>query len=179
MIIAAWLVAARVEVFNTTPRTDVSAAFNTSTVNTRRRASTAVTDPLKVDRTTRYSTRSAGRQEGFNVGSPGDVNGDGNPDLLVASFKQWSGGPMNILFLKNDNSVLSSKALSRNGWSCAGLGDLDGDTIPDVAIGSIYDDGNKGAAYILFLRADGSTKSERTIRFGSNGFTSTQAGGGR
>ena len=55
-------------------------------------------------------------------------------------------------------------------FSCAALGDVDGDGVPDVAIGAPYDDDdaagagdiNNGAVYIMFMNRDGSIKGYAT-----------------
>ncbi|MCH8852576.1 MAG: FG-GAP repeat protein, partial [Planctomycetes bacterium] len=52
------------------------------------------------------------------------------------------------------------------GSSVASLGDLDGDGVGDLAVGARLDaDGgiNRGAVWILFLRADGTVKSHQKI----------------
>lgn len=51
------------------------------------------------------------------------------------------------------------------GTSVAALGDLDGDGLPDVAVGAHLDDdvANHGAVWILFLNADGTVKAEQKI----------------
>ena len=60
------------------------------------------------------------------------------------------------------------------GSSCAGLGDLDGDGIGDLLVGAHRDDDgvvDAGAAYVLFLNADGTVRSEQKISDGQGGFT--------
>jgi hypothetical protein len=52
------------------------------------------------------------------------------------------------------------------GAACAPLGDLDGDGIPDIAVGSLNDnDGGspQGAVWILFLNANGTVKAKQKI----------------
>ncbi len=59
------------------------------------------------------------------------------------------------------------------GNAVASLGDLDGDGVVDIAVGSHEYTGilgtAHGALYILFLNSDGSVKSERPIADGRNG----------
>ena len=60
------------------------------------------------------------------------------------------------------------------GSSVATLGDLDGDGVPDVAVGaSLDDDGGSqhGAVWILFLNADGIVKSHQKISQTQGNFT--------
>ena len=54
------------------------------------------------------------------------------------------------------------------GWSSAGLGDLDGDGVPDLAVGAPGDEA--GAVWILFLQPDGSVKAHTKISETSGGF---------
>ncbi len=52
------------------------------------------------------------------------------------------------------------------GASVANIGDLDGDGIQDIAVGtysSNYEETNDGIIYILFLNEDGMTKSYQKI----------------
>jgi len=54
------------------------------------------------------------------------------------------------------------------GASVAGIGDLDGDSVPDLAVGvrgDNLDERSRGAVWVLFLRPDGSV--ERSHRIGS------------
>ena len=60
------------------------------------------------------------------------------------------------------------------GSSVAHLGDLDGDGINDLAVGSYKDDdggADRGAVYVLFLNADGTVKAEQKISDTLGGFT--------
>jgi hypothetical protein len=54
------------------------------------------------------------------------------------------------------------------GWSTAWLGDLDGDGVGDLAVGSIKD---WGAVWILFMQSDGSVKDHMKISEGEGNFT--------
>ena len=60
------------------------------------------------------------------------------------------------------------------GASVASLGDLDGDGIDDLAVGTWFDDDggfNHGAVWILFLNTDGTVKSHQKISDTQGGFT--------
>ncbi len=62
----------------------------------------------------------------------------------------------------------------RFGISATALGDLDGDGVGDLAVGSWYDDDgglDRGALWILFLNTDGTVKSHRKISDTEGGFT--------
>lgn len=62
------------------------------------------------------------------------------------------------------------------GSASASLGDLDGDGVPDLAVGTPgSDDGGvgRGAVWVLFLNADGTVKREQKISDTAGGFTGT------
>ena len=62
------------------------------------------------------------------------------------------------------------------GTAVASIGDIDGDGINDVAIGSPGDDdggSGRGAVYVLFLNADGTVKAEQKISDLAGGLTTT------
>jgi hypothetical protein len=121
---------------------------------------------------------------GRYVATLGDVDGDGVTDLAVSSALDDDGGidrgAVYILFLNVDGTVKGEQKISDTqggfngtlddndqfGVSVAGLGDLDGDGVPDLAVGA-YQDGDggpvRGAAYVLFLNADGTVKGEQKI----------------
>lgn len=127
---------------------------------------------------------------GFALANIGDLDGDGIDELAVGSPKDNAGGYRKgsvwILFLKRDGKVRTFNKISDKdfvyglqsgdefGSAIAGLGDLDGDGVPDMAIGSILDDGalkNQGAVWINFLDPDGSVKAKTKINDISGGFT--------
>lgn len=82
-------------------------------------------------------------------------------DSFIKICHGTSGFPTGVL----DNSDLF-------GASVAGIGDLDGDGIEDVAVGAQWDDDggtDRGAVYILFLNIDGSVKDTTKISNNKNG----------
>jgi hypothetical protein len=109
---------------------------------------------------------------GHSVAAPGDVNGDGIPDLAVGAIYDDDGGNNQgavwMLLLAWNGSVQSVVKISETsggfggvldvndsfGASVAGLGDLDGDGVGDLAVGAVLDDdggSEQGAVWILFL----------------------------
>ncbi len=127
---------------------------------------------------------------GFALANLGDVNADGVIDLAVGCPKDDDGGVRKgavwILFMKPDGKVKGFKKISdvgggyglqpgnEFGSAIAGLGDLDGDGIPDMAVGSILDDGglkDQGAVWINFLKLDGGVRSKLKINDLSGNFT--------
>ena len=117
----------------------------------------------------------------------GDLDGDGIPDL-AASGPGWDGagsrqGGLWIFFLKRDGSVArevelgSSKTLqeagvrrgSGIGASLANLGDLDGDGMPELAIGQ---DEDRRSVWIASIGSNGTAQRARRIDRRRDGFAS-------
>ncbi|MCC6547514.1 FG-GAP repeat protein [Candidatus Sumerlaeota bacterium] len=91
---------------------------------------------------------------GRSVGALGDVNGDGLADLIVGAYKatvsaRTDSGEAYVVFGKATNSTVSLNALGPGGYriqgaaaydqtglQVAGAGDVDGNGIPDMLIGS-------------------------------------------
>ena len=132
---------------------------------------------------------------GSSVASLGDLDGDGVGDLAVGVVGDGDGGPLRgavwVLFLNTDGTVKSHQKISDTqggftgvlddsdffGGSVARLGDLDGDSVVDLAVGAAGDDdgggppqSNRGAVWILFLNTDGTVKSHQKISSTQGGF---------
>ncbi len=129
---------------------------------------------------------------GIATAALGDLDGDSVTDLAVGAIWDDDGGTNRgavwILFLNIDGTVKAEQKISDieggftgtldNGdWfgdSLASLGDLDGDGVSDLAVGSRRDgDGgtDRGAVWILFLNSDGTVKSHQKISSTQGGFT--------
>jgi hypothetical protein len=138
---------------------------------------------------------------GFSTANIGDLDNDGVVDIAVgarldddASTGENEGvdrGAVWILFLESDGTVKSHAKISDYwgspggsigflsdgdwfGWSCAGLGDVNGDGIEDIAVGATRtDDGgpDRGAVWVLHLATDGTVKSRQKISNTAGGFT--------
>ncbi|MCP4960910.1 MAG: hypothetical protein GY925_16795, partial [Actinomycetia bacterium] len=127
-----------------------------------------------------------------SVAGVGDLDGDGTVDIAVGAYQDDDGGSgrgaVYVLFLNADGTVKAEQKISSTtggltgpldnsdyfGISVAGVGDLDGDGIADIAVGASYDDDGgsaRGAVYVLFLNADGTVKAEQKISSTTGGFT--------
>jgi predicted outer membrane repeat protein len=124
----------------------------------------------------------AGGSFGSACAPLGDLDGDGNPDLAVGRSGNNS---VYILFLAADGSVESSVRIANGsgglpaatvgsgfGISVALLGDLDGDGLPELAVGAF----NENAVYLLFLNADGTVRRNVRIADGSGGLPAATTG---
>lgn len=128
---------------------------------------------------------------GTAVASLGDLDGDGVTDLAVGAERDDDGGADRgavwILLMNTDGTVKAEQKISdteggfggaldntdRFGNSLAGLGDLDGDSIPDLAVGAFGDDdggSGRGAVWVLLLNADGTVKADQKISDTAGGF---------
>ena len=123
---------------------------------------------------------------GWGLAALGDINGDGVTDLAVGTpFDDDGGidvGAVYVLFLETNGNVKDAQKVSalygnlnafytldaadQFGISEAGLGDIDGDSVGDLAVGAFYDDDSgsgAGAVYVLFLETNGNVKAAQKL----------------
>ena len=128
---------------------------------------------------------------GIAVASVGDLNGDGNEELAVGAAGDDDGGGSNgavwILFLNDSGQVTSQQKISDTagnfsaplagslfGIALSPIGDLDGDSVPDLVVGGAFDEEivglETGAVWVLFLNANGTVKSHQKINESQGSF---------
>jgi hypothetical protein len=117
---------------------------------------------------------------GSSLALLGDLDGDGNPELAAGVFGE---NAVYVLFLNTDGTVrrhvriadgsgglpAATTGATHFGASCAAVGDLDGNGVPELAVGANVDDTgfpDAGALYVLFLNPDGTVGSFEKIAHG-------------
>lgn len=132
---------------------------------------------------------STGERFGRACTGLGDIDGDGVPDIAVGSRSDQDGGTdAGAVYIVLMNRDLTPKAATKLGaasggipkgsinagdmfgYGVAGVGDLDGDGIPDLAItapgaepAGLPTTANRGALFIALLNADGTARAVERI----------------
>ncbi|MBE9098312.1 hypothetical protein [Vacuolonema iberomarrocanum] len=130
---------------------------------------------------------------GRSVSGAGDINGDGFDDLIIGAFTadpngnglagesyvvfgrdQGLAASLNLADLDGRNGFVINgiNGYDRSGWSVSGAGDINGDGLDDLIIGSqgfgLY---SSGQSYVVFGRDQGFAASVNLADLdGSNGF---------
>ena len=118
---------------------------------------------------------SNGDSFGESIANIGDLNGDGVSDIAVGAVgddtRGNNRGAIHIMFMNSngtvsdtieiDDDTTNGPVLSNGdsfGSSITNIGDLNGDGVSDIAVGTIGDDTgntNSGAIHIMFMNSDG------------------------
>lgn len=130
----------------------------------------------------------------YSISSIGDLDQDGVTDIAIGAPGDDDGGTNRgaawIAFLNSNGTVKSQQKISDTagnfsgtlndgdsfGVSITAIGDLDNDSIQDIAVGAMYDqDGGtaRGAVWILFLNSNGTVKAHQKISDTIGLFTGT------
>lgn len=124
---------------------------------------------------------------GRSVTLLGDLDGDGTRELAVGSPFAAQMGEVWILHLNTDGTVAAQSRITEAvggfggdldfgdnfGWTVGYTGDLDGDGVGDLSVSTPGDDDggvDRGALWILFLKADGTVKAHQKISATAGGF---------
>lgn len=132
---------------------------------------------------------SSGSDFGIALASIGDLDGDGVEDLAVGASTRLGVGSVWILFLDAAGTVRDEQEItvgvggfggtldtrSEFGAAVARLPDLDGDGLPELAVGA-PGSGSLGSTWILFLEADGTVRSEVELAAGADGLAGIPSG---
>jgi hypothetical protein len=90
---------------------------------------------------------------GVSVSGLGDVNGDGYADFLAGSIDNVSQNGLAHLFSGKDGSVLwymsGENGYDHFGVALSSVGDVNGDSIPDFAVGAPYMNTRTGRVYVF------------------------------
>jgi hypothetical protein len=141
-------------------------------------------------------------QSGISVSSAGDVNGDGLADVIVGARgddpngNSYSGASF-VVFGKTDGSAVELSAIEENsnaggfvingvtagdqsGISVSSAGDVNGDGLADLIVGSFFYDmmngGYSGASFVVFGKTDGSAVELSAVEAGAGGFVINSVG---
>ena len=119
-----------------------------------------------------------GSADSHALWSPGDLDGNSVPDLLVGDTSVGFGGGLFAYYLNADGTLLSESQIHTGvgefGYSVMSLGDLDGDGVGEVAVGTpdydrveiLFLDGNQSVKSTAILQPSGIT-FQPGDRFGS------------
>jgi len=138
--------------------------------------------------------QAAGDSSGYSVAGAGDVNGDGLADLIVGAFNSntaagSAAGRSYVVFGKADNSAIDLSAVAagtggfvinaqnagdNSGLSVAGAGDVNGDGLADLIVGSLYGDPTAGVdagrSYVVFGKTGTAAVDLSAVAAGTGGF---------
>ncbi len=124
---------------------------------------------------------------GASVSSAGDVNGDGLDDLIVGAYQadltdSANTGKSYVVFGKADTDAINlsnivtgtggfvingENAEDKSGASVSSAGDVNGDGLDDLIIGTYS---NTGKSFVVFGKADTATVNLSNITSGTGGF---------
>lgn len=115
--------------------------------------------------------------EDFFVGAPGDDQGGTDRGAVYLVYMNSNGTVKGNVKIANSTNLTLGNT-DRFGVDIDTIGDLDNNGVVDIVVGAYQnDDGgtNRGAAYVVFLKANGSIKKSKRISNSSGSFSETFA----
>ncbi len=127
-------------------------------------------------------------KSGDSVSNAGDVNGDGLDDLIVGAYtanpdSKSQAGKSYVIFGKKDSTAIELSAIASgtggfvingenaddwSGYPVSTAGDVNGDGLDDLIVGSTEAESRTGKSYVIFGKTDGAVINLSAI--GTGGF---------
>ncbi|HYG50804.1 MAG TPA: integrin alpha, partial [Flavobacteriales bacterium] len=144
--------------------------------------------------TTNFATLGADHNLGWGIAPAGDFDNDGVEDVFIGAPGNDDGGTdrgaVYLTYLNTSGTVkgytkianganLTLANTDRFGVDIDTIGDLDNNGVVDIVVGAYQnDDGgtNRGAAYVVFLKSDGTVKKSQRISNTQGNFGETFGG---
>jgi CubicO group peptidase (beta-lactamase class C family) len=110
-----------------------------------------------------HRTGEAGNDRmGRDVASAGDIDGDGYDDIIIAAHRSDNGGDnagkVYVVSVEKGMTLrifIGTEPLGNLGSAVAGIGDVSGDSIPDILVSAAMIDGTGPGKVIAYSGADG------------------------
>lgn len=124
-------------------------------------------------------TATAGESTGLSLSAAGDINGDGRADILIGAYSvDGQAGRSYIVYGKANSNTVALKNLGSAGITIIGEagaltglavsagGDINGDGLPDVIIGTVQG----GRTYVVFGQTASAPVNLASIAAGNGGY---------